>query len=52
MGTVVFKNGMITIGNHVNIDPCLYVARDIVDGERVTLDREKLRIYRRLNESI
>jgi serine acetyltransferase len=52
MGTVVFKNGMITIGDNVNIDPCLYVARDIVNGERITLDREKLRIYRRLNESI
>ena len=51
MSTVIFKDGMITIGSNVNIDPCLYVARDVVDGTRVTLNRDMLRIYRRLNES-
>lgn len=51
MSTVVFKDGMISIGNNVNVDPCLYVARDVDNGERVTLNRDMLRIYRRLNQS-
>lgn len=48
--TTIFKHGGLNIGNDVCIDPCLYVSRNVKDGERVRLTKNNIRVYRSLNE--
>ena len=43
---------MITVGNNVIIAPCLHVARDVADNEKITLSKDMVRVYRHINPSI
>lgn len=45
MWSKLFKSNMLIVGNNAIINPGLYVARDIADGEHVILSKENKRIY-------
>lgn len=46
IGSWVFDQEVLHIGNNSIIDPCLHVARHVQDNERVQMDRNSVRIYR------
>lgn len=41
----IFNSGIAKIGDNVVINPGLYVARDVKDGEHVRLTRQSQRVY-------
>jgi acyl-[acyl carrier protein]--UDP-N-acetylglucosamine O-acyltransferase len=46
MYTKLFNNGPVKIGKNVNINPFLYIAKDINDGEHIALSKEQIKVYR------
>jgi len=45
--TIVGNDHYMTIGDGANIGPCLHVARNVAPGEKISLSRDEIRIFRR-----
>lgn len=45
MWTKVFKSGLMKIGNNAIINPGLYVARDVKEGEHIKLTKDAIKVY-------
>jgi len=50
IGSAIIQDYSMTIGNNVVISPCLHVARNVKDNEKVSLSKDNFRVYRRLNQ--
>jgi len=45
MWAKAYKPGLLKIGNRAIINPSLYVARDVAEGEQVRLTKDSIKIY-------
>jgi UDP-3-O-[3-hydroxymyristoyl] glucosamine N-acyltransferase len=45
MWAKAYRPGLLTIGSNAVINPSLYVARDVAEGEHIRLTKDSIRVY-------
>lgn len=52
MWVKIYKPGYAKIGNNVTVNPGLYVARDVDPGEYIKLNKDSVRVYQYLIQTV